>query len=693
MRLVEFKDVIPQINNNTFDFYNFYNADLDLEIFYGVQYYSNTKEDTTPEIEQKLKTVFTDIEVYHQDKNIEFKFDESLHPISAISFYYDGVFYAYFYNINNVTIDIPEWEEEFRKDLIKNNYIKDHETVEITEFKDELTLLKSYWNKCKEIDPAIITGWNSDKFDYPYIYRRILELTNNDEVKTNSIISRFNYVKLSKDMITIPEYSISDLMFLYKPREDGGRNYGKKRTSYSLDFVSDVELGLKKFEYKSKNLDINEFFEKNPKGYLFYNIIDVVLCVRLNDKLKHIELHNIIRRLMKSTYTKSLVGPSAIFDSHVLYTTNNKIRFGMNSQESKYIHEDEFKRIPKLRMDSKKGKQLIPSTIIKKDYDSAIFKYKGAYVTQPNSEIVDDGFTFSLDAASMYPSIILQHNISFDVFDAYIIPSITYKLLETLDNVLGKTNTVPEIIVKSIFDLVNKYVDNKDNSLQKKEETRKNLYFISMYLLQKIFDTKLTLKDILQPKNELAQLTLSLYLNHLISAIAWIHPLNKGYNNIVYDYLFDVNYKQNHKFLYLLRNPSSHNEYIEKLPISSLEELRKQYSMTVTGTCFTKHDKQLGLFTKLLEELFVMRKKYKKEMYNYPEDSFEFQLYNQRQSSVKVVMNSIYGTQGLKTFRYSNTYLAQSITTQGKLIIKLAQHISDKYLEQTDISSLTAGNK
>ena len=682
MRLIEFKDIVPQLKNNTFDFYNFYNADLDLEIFYGVQYYLNTNENTDPEIEQKLKTIFTDIEVYHQNKDIEFKFDEARHPISAISFYYNKTFYAFFNNIHDIEIDIPVWEEEFKKDLISNNYITNDEEVEITVFTNELNLLKSYWKKCQEIDPAILTGWNSDKFDYPYIYRRIFELTDNDEVKTNSIISRFNYIKFAKDMITIPEYSISDLMFLYKPREDGGRNYGKKRPSYSLDFVSDVELGLKKFEYKSKNIDINEFYEKDPKGYLFYNIIDVVLCVRLNDKLKHIELHNIIRRMMKSTYTKSLTGASSIFDSHVLYTTNNKIRFGMNSQDTKYIHEDDFRGIPKLRLDSKKGKELVPSTILKKDYEKTVFKYKGAYVTQPNSEIIDTGITFSLDAASMYPSIMLQHNISFDVFKGYILPNVTYKLLDALDGILGKSNYIPEVIVKSIFDLVNKYIDNKENSIQQKEETRKNLYFISMFLLKKMFDTKLQLKDILIPKSELGQITLSLYLNHLINIINWIHPLNVGYNNIVYDYLFDNEYKNKHKYFYLLREPSSNNEYIEKLPIEQLEELKKEYSLTITGTCFKKHDEQLGLFTKLLEDLFVMRKKYKNEMYKYPEGNVEYQLYNQRQNSVKVVMNSIYGTQGLKSFRYSNTYLASSITTQGKLIIKLAQHVSDKYLDQ-----------
>jgi DNA polymerase elongation subunit (family B) len=84
----------------------------------------------------------------------------------------------------------------------------------------------------------------------------------------------------------------------------------------------------------------------------------------------------------------------------------------------------------------------------------------------------------------------------------------------------------------------------------------------------------------------------------------------------------------------------------------------------------------------MLEDFSVKRKKYQLKMEEFEEDSPEYQLYDNRQNSAKILMNSNYGVQGLKSFRFSNSHLAHTITTQGKLTIKLAQYITDKYLNQ-----------
>lgn len=683
MKTIDYKDIQNQFYNDQFKFYNIYNLDIDPELFYGVQYYNNTKENS--ENIQKLNIVFTDIESYQQDKTVEFKFNESLHPISAISFYYNGTYFAYFLNIYNVKIDIKEWADDFKRDLIKNNYIEPTDEIEITIFNDELELIKEYWNKIKSIDPIILSGWNSDLFDYPYIYRRMLILLNDDKSQVDSIISQFNYIKIYKDKLQIPEYNICDLLYLYKPRDDRGRNYGKKQISYSLNYISDIELNLKKFEYKTKNIDLAEFYEKDPKGYLFYNIIDVVLCVKLNAKLKHIELHNDIRRRMKCPFTKSLTGSSSVFDSFVISELEDKFRFGAVKQKSKFLKDDILNKLPKLRMKNKKGQLIEPNTITEQDYGVCVYKYDGAYVNQPSAGLKKNGVTFSLDATSMYPSMMLQHNISFDCYTARIFSSNTYKIIDYLNKTVGKENNIPEQLVLSIFDLVNKYIDSADN-ISNKEKTRKNLYFILVYLLDRLYKNKIPINKILKPSSDKEQILLSCYLIDILNIITIIHVNRESYNDVIYSYMFDEPEVFKNKFpkIYITIKPNTTHEYIQEFTNEQFIQFVNQYISTIAGTCFEKHENRIGLFTNMLENFSKIRKDYQHKMENAEKGSELWNFYNSRQNSIKIVMNTNYGVQGLKTFRFSNTLLAHSISTQGKLTIKLAQFIADKYLSENN---------
>ena len=120
---------------------------------------------------------------------------------------------------------------------------------------------------------------------------------------------------------------------------------GTKLSSYSLDFVADYELGLRKKDYKDDGMTLDTFYEKDPVNFLLYNIIDVSLCVRLNQKLKHIESYNMLRRLMKTSFTNSLRGSSILFDTYVNYKLNNEnkyTRFGIVEETAFAISEDEI---------------------------------------------------------------------------------------------------------------------------------------------------------------------------------------------------------------------------------------------------------------------------------------------------------------------------------------------------------------
>src|ERR1035437_9261845 len=122
-------------------------------------------------------------------------------------------------------------------------------------------------------------------------------------------------------------------------------NMGSKQSSYALDFVADEELDLKKKEYKSEGMNLDNLYEKDPINFLLYNIVDVALCVRMNEKLKHIESYNLLRRLMKTSFTASLRGSSILFDTYVNYKLNSEekyARFGILEESSVSISDDEI---------------------------------------------------------------------------------------------------------------------------------------------------------------------------------------------------------------------------------------------------------------------------------------------------------------------------------------------------------------
>ena len=596
---------------------------------------------------------------------------------------------------------------------------------------------------------------------------------------------------------------------------------------------------MKKFDYKDENADLNEFYEKDPKNYLFYNLIDVILCNRLNKKLKHIELHNGIRRKLKNSFSRSLIGNSSSFDSYVLYENmknDSFVRFGMNSESSKFIEEVELSSFPKM-IDKKKI--ISPCDVDSKKYGKLVSKFKGAHVNSPIPRVIKDGsLIIDLDASlppwekiiikrngevfiteiqeydfierdetltwtdlnvicwkpvlhrfkhdwtnsngcllriitegnreisitdnhsiycvkqndicrrqqiingknleigdflicnntsyvvlekivsistiyydgyvydisvkdterffsgkycdigvhnsSLYPSMMLQSNISFDVYTARIINPVTYKFLSLLESRIGK-QTIDNKLIQSVHDLCIKFVDDED--VKDKLDTKRNLYYVSNYLIQKLFQytLKKSIDNIYNPKTDEEQYLLQFYLIPFLDMLSFIHPSSKPYNNFVYDYLFDENNLENiYSYIYILEMPISTSQRILKLTVNQAIEYIKKYSLTIVGTCFEKHENKLGLFTNLLNDLFKERKFYQKEMKKYKEGTVEYEFNNSRQKTIKIIMNSIYGVLGLRVFRYSNHHLAQSITAQGQLSIKLAQYITENYLKSRE---------
>jgi|GEM_PF-1109262 len=845
MQELQTTNVIDKIKNNQLDYNQFYNIDVDIPEYYAIQHYINFPNDLNND--QKLSIVFLDIEVFSNHTG-EFLPSNPVSPISAITLYNskDKTYYSYFLILPQIThllsnINETEFITNLKKDLIENNYIPEEENFKIFFFKNEIELIEQCWAKIHEIDPVCLSGFYSDGYDIPYIYYRLKKLYNNDEQKVASLLSKLNIVKVRKFnnslMIQIPDYPILDIKYLYCPRSDNGLNYGKSQSSYSLDFISEQELKLKKLNYKEEgNSNLDTFYLNDPANYFKYNIIDVVLTVRLNDKLDHINFHNIIRRDMKCPLTQSLRGPSALFSSMFAYEiqkSNQYFRYGIHKEVEHNIDQIEISQIelPKTKIIKKWSVKSINNQIVRQ----VLSRYPGAYVTQGYNKIItlrdDESIVVDADASlppwekifikrndkihwieiknynfiygdltltwdknnnicwknvkgktehpwngelitittetgkkctvtsnhsifgkqqgiksnksylidagklklgdyvvgfnskfsqtiklekiikinhqkykglvydisvneterffagtgigahntALYPNTMRMYNISFDALFGYIINSRCYKFLNYLNTILGKNQKINPTIKNDIFAKINTKID--DLSPQNKNNYKQYYFYIFYYLLNNLNRANVSLSNIMNPKNIKQYLLLKAYLMPLLHLFSEIVTLEE-YHPDMYKYI--INNEELNYDLFIIQNINETNINIIKLPGNQLESYLKenQININLSGALFYTHEKHTGLLNKFISDKLEFRKKYKLKRDTFSVGSDEYIFYDNRQLSAKRNANSSYGLSGLSSFVYSNRLCAASTTLSGRLTLKLAQAISEKYVSE-----------
>ena len=245
--------------------------------------------------------------------------------------------------------------------------------------RDEIDLIKRFIDEWTGDYPDIITGWNVKLFDIPYLVNRIRNLLGEDEAKRlspwNVIMDREINFGPGRQFKTYNLMGISNLDYIdlyqrYAPE-------GKSQESYKLDAICNVELGERKLSYEEYG-NLHTLYRENFQLFIEYNIRDVELIEKLDDKLKLIELALTLAYDSKTNYD-DVFAQVRMWDA-LIY---NHLR------EKGYV-------IPPI---TKHGK------------DSA---YVGAYVKDPI--IGMHKWVASFDLNSLYPHLIMQYNISPDTF-------------------------------------------------------------------------------------------------------------------------------------------------------------------------------------------------------------------------------------------------------------------------------------
>jgi len=238
----------------------------------------------------------------------------------------------------------------------------------VESFKSEEELLQKFYQKYLEINPTIITGWNTDFFDIPYLYNRTQRVLGKQIANTLSPIGQVSWIE-SKSRYKIAGVSSLDYLGLYRLF-----NYSEK-SSYRLDVIGTDEVGIGKIEYEGT---LQDLYENDINKYVEYNLNDVVIVKALDDKLKFIDLARSIAHKGHVPYedvyhsSRYLEGAILVYLKHLGVIAPNKPNKGYNRTDEE--------------------------------------RFSGAYVKDPKPGRYE--WVYDLDLTSMYPSAIMTLNIS-----------------------------------------------------------------------------------------------------------------------------------------------------------------------------------------------------------------------------------------------------------------------------------------
>ena len=247
------------------------------------------------------------------------------------------------------------------------NSTNGNETIEV--FNSEYDLLNRFFVKYIEIKPTILSGWNIDNFDIPYLFNRTVNTIGKNIAE---LLSPIQVVRWSnfKGGYEIAGVSVLDYLHLYKTFTFS------QRSSYRLDDIAEYEVGEKKISYEGT---LNDLYDNDINKFVEYNLQDVKLIDKLDKKLDHIDIARGICHMGHCPYGDVFMSSRYLEGAILTYLR----KLGIVAPNK-----------------NPKGKKLFG----KDD------KFAGAYVQEPQKG--KHNWVYDLDITSMYPSAIRSLNIS-----------------------------------------------------------------------------------------------------------------------------------------------------------------------------------------------------------------------------------------------------------------------------------------
>jgi DNA polymerase I len=253
------------------------------------------------------------------------------------------------------------WHPEYKESVM----LTDDEHI-LNTFTTEREMLRTLIAFIRKKDFDMLIAWNGERFDFPYLYNRCEALGLETFLLGRLAGSRFLQLTNGMMITKIRGRTLFDLLWAYKYLIFASRE------SFSLDYVGYYELKMQKLKLEKS---VDWLWENEPKKLIEYNIRDVMIMVKLDEKLKLIDFFDAIRR------------------------------------EAKVLFEDVFMRsrvTDFIILDYCKKRNLVLPTKEKLAIKQESFE--GGYVIEPIAGKHNNVFVF--DLKSLYPSIIISCNMS-----------------------------------------------------------------------------------------------------------------------------------------------------------------------------------------------------------------------------------------------------------------------------------------
>ena len=257
-------------------------------------------------------------------------------------------------------------------------YTPTRDDVEYVYCENEKILLKTFLAWWQDVEPEVVTGWNVELFDIPYLCNRINKTCGLESMRnlspwrmvTDNVVYIMNRKQQKFDIAGI---SVLDYLDIYK------KFTYTNRENYRLDTIANIELGHRKLDH-SEFETFKDFYTNGWDKFVDYNLVDVDLVDSLEEKMKLIDLVMLMAYDAKCNYNDTF-SQVKLWDI-IIYN---------------YLSERNIVVPPRQSADKKE-------------------QFIGAYVKEPKPGAYE--WIVSFDLNSLYPSLIRFLNISPETLSA-----------------------------------------------------------------------------------------------------------------------------------------------------------------------------------------------------------------------------------------------------------------------------------
>ena len=322
----------------------------------------------------KLHTCFFDIEVdFDPDKGFS-PTSDPFNPVTAISCYLDWLDQCV-----TLVIAPKHMSPETAREIV-------NEFENTMLFKTEKEMFDVFFQLIEDAD--ILTGWNSEGYDIPYMVNRVTRVMSKDDTRKFCLMGQLpkarEYERFGKSETT---YDLVgrihlDYLQLYKKY-----NY-ESRHSYKLDSIGEMEVGENKTQYEGT---LDQLYNKDFKKFIEYNRQDTMLLVKIHNKLKFLELANQLAH-ENTVLLPTVMGSVAMIEMAIFNEAHER---GL----------------------------VVPDKKRKVENEEEVQQAAGAFVATPKRGMHE--YVGAVDINSLYPSVIRALNMGGETIVAQIRQTLT----------------------------------------------------------------------------------------------------------------------------------------------------------------------------------------------------------------------------------------------------------------------------